>query len=96
MALQEDKSLREETLEVRRSIHGPVVAINGEQAVFVLSYIGDEERDAVELADALVDHTNTAVGDESYRFIRQDGDMVIWILADDPAAGAAVRTALAP
>ena len=31
--LQEDKSLREETLEVRRSIHGPVVAINGGQAV---------------------------------------------------------------
>ncbi len=72
------------------------VYFNGEQAVFVLSYIGDEERDAVELADALVDHTNAAVGDESYRFIRQDGDMVIWILADDPAAGAAVRTALAP
>lgn len=72
------------------------IYFDGENAVFVFSYVGDRERDAEELARAIDAYRTAAIAADDFHFLQQTDDLVLWILADDPAVGAAVQATLAP
>lgn len=66
---------------------------NGEQAVFVLSWVGDSAEDADEIESAFLDLTTEQVRVGAYTFVGRDGDAVVFIAADDAAAGEAAKAA---
>ena len=85
------------------------VFTRGSDVAMVMSYIGDSERDAEELANALVAHIRDAMdsgpGEESaggllyrqgnvYSFIDRIGDGIYWIVSTDKSAGENVREQL--
>lgn len=78
---------------------------DGQDVVFVLDYRGDDDSDAIELYEALVDYAREAMNVGSgtrdgsgtafeagdYAFVTQIDDRVVFIAATDPAAGRAAR-----
>ncbi len=81
----------------------------GEDVAMVLSYIGDSERDAEELANALIPHIRDSMdagpAEESaggllyrqgtvYVFIDRIDDGIYWIVSTDAAAGESLRSQL--
>lgn len=80
---------------------------SGDDVAFVLHYIGDTERDAIELVQALIDHardtmvagggTDTAGGIEfaeegrPYVFIDRRGSEILFVAATDAGAGRELR-----
>ncbi len=81
----------------------------GDDVAFVMSYIGDAERDAEELADALIAHIGTSMAGgpavesgggllydqaEIYVFLDRVDDQVFWIASTNKAAGADLRSQL--
>jgi len=81
----------------------------GEDVAMAMAYVGDSERDAEELADALIAHIrdgmNAGPAEESgggllyrqgqiYSFIDRVGDALYWIVSTDAAAGDSLRTQL--
>jgi hypothetical protein len=81
----------------------------GEDVAFVMRYIGDAERDAEEVANALIDHVGISMGGgpaaesaggllydqaDIYAFIDRIDDEVFFIASTDKAAGADLREQL--
>jgi len=81
---------------------------NGENAAFVLTYVGDTETDADELQEALVayvlaamdvsrsrdDGNGVALTGNAYAFVSRVADRVVFVAADDPVVGASLRSFL--
>ncbi|NIA25756.1 MAG: hypothetical protein GWP04_09345 [Gammaproteobacteria bacterium] len=79
---------------------------NGESVAFVLSYAGDSEADAIELQKALGDYVASAMAvsrthsdgsgvaltGDAYAFVSRVADHVLFVIADDPAIGAKLRS----
>ncbi len=79
---------------------------DGENAAFMLSYVGDSETDAAELQEALNayvvnamdvsksrnDGRGLAQTGNVYAFVSRVGDSVVFIAADDPSVGANLRS----
>jgi hypothetical protein len=85
------------------------VFTRGDNVAMVMSYIGDSERDAEELANALIAHIrddmDSGPAEESadgllyrqgnvYSFIDRIGDGIYWIVSTDKAAGEEMRQQL--
>ena len=81
----------------------------GDDVAFVMTYIGDAERDAEELANALIAHIDTSMGggpaaesgggflyDQAgiYVFLDRVDDQVFWIASTNKPAGADLRDQL--
>ena len=81
----------------------------GDDVAMVMSYIGDSERDAEELANALIAHIrddmDAGPAEESadgllyrqgniYSFIDRIGDGIYWIVSTDKTAGEDIRQQL--
>jgi hypothetical protein len=76
---------------------------DGTDAVFVLHYVGDTERDAEEMQAALTDYVTTGMGlvagrsgrftGDDYAFVARDGASVLFIAAGDKQAGEKARAA---
>ncbi|RZV43174.1 MAG: hypothetical protein EX267_08590 [Acidimicrobiia bacterium] len=58
-----------------------------EDAVYVLSYLGDSKADAEQLADAFSDYIDAMVPAEAYTLVERDEDAVLVIIASDPTIG---------
>jgi hypothetical protein len=98
---------------------GRVIATNGwggdsysvyysdTDVAFVMRYVGDSEEDAVEVAQALIDHTQNTLGfgegvtdgggrlwdeGDTYAFVDRIGDGLVYIVSSDPAAGRSIRS----
>lgn len=72
------------------------IYFDGENVVFVFSYVGDSEADAEEVARALVAYNDEVIAADDFHFVERTGDRVLWVLADDLVVGAAVQQVLAP
>lgn len=80
---------------------------DGEQAALALDVRTDTDQDALELEDALIayataamdvgdpssDGIGTAFSGESFAFVARTGERVVFIAADDPVVGGALRAA---
>ncbi len=71
------------------------IYFDGENVLFVFSYVGDTEDDAEELVRAIDAYNDAAIAADDFHFVEQTGDRVLWILADDPAIGALAQQRLA-
>jgi hypothetical protein len=67
---------------------------DGENAAFLLAYVGDTQRDQDELKEALVDYALTAVAEEDFVWVEEIGGVLYFIVADEVEVGAAIRTAV--
>ncbi|VAW08801.1 hypothetical protein MNBD_ACTINO02-1742 [hydrothermal vent metagenome] len=82
------------------------VYYNADDVAFVMRYVGDSEEDAVEVAQALIDHTEGTLGlgdgvtdgggrlwdtGDTYAFVDRIGDGLVYIISSDPAAGRSIR-----
>jgi hypothetical protein len=65
----------------------------GQDAVYVLSYLGDSKLDAEQLEDAFTGYIDTMVPDGTYTLVQRQDDAVLVIIASDPALGPQLRTA---
>jgi hypothetical protein len=83
------------------------VYYNESDVAFVMRYVGDSEEDAVEVAQALIDHTQGTLDlgegaadgggrlwDDggTYAFVDRIGDGLTYIVSSDPAAGRLIRS----
>lgn len=83
------------------------VYYNESDVAFVMRYVGDSEEDAIEVAQALIDHTQGTLGlgegvtdgggrlwddGETYAFVDRIGDGLTYIVSSDPAAGRSIRS----
>ena len=78
------------------------IMTSGDEVLFVLTYRGDTERDAEEVAEALADlaaamdagegetadDASVTFSGEDYAFVDRDGATVVFVAATDPEAGA--------
>lgn len=64
-----------------------------DEAVYVLSYVGDTKKDAEELAAAFNLFIDTLVPADSYTLVERDGTEVLVIIASDPSIGPQLATA---
>ena len=67
---------------------------DGENAAFLLVYVGDTERELRELEEALVDYALTAVAEEDFVWVEEIDGRLYFIAADEVEVGAAIRTAI--
>jgi hypothetical protein len=65
----------------------------GQDAVYVLSYLGDSKVDAEQLEDAFTGYIDTMVPDGSYTLVERQDDAVLVIIASDPALGPELEAA---
>ena len=65
----------------------------GDDAVYVLSYLGDSKADAEQLADAFSSYIETMVPAEAYTLVERNEDAVLVIIASDPALGPELEAA---
>ncbi|MBT8207534.1 MAG: hypothetical protein KJO18_04610 [Acidimicrobiia bacterium] len=81
----------------------------GDDVAIVLEYLGETERDAIELTEALIDHIRRSMdvgdglgdgagllfeGETGYVFLDREEDALTFIASTDAAAGAALRSSL--
>ena len=64
-----------------------------DDAVYVLSYLGDSKADAEQLADAFSDYIDAMVPSEAYTLVERDEDAVLVIIASDPTLGPELEAA---
>lgn len=83
-----------------------LVDLDDDDVVFVWDYVGDSERDAVELVEALIAHVERQLElgeavaeaggvlyttEDRYVFIDRTGDRVVYVATTDPSIGETVR-----
>lgn len=62
-------------------------------AAFVLVYAGDTVEDLQELRSALLDFQRTAIADEDYVWVDEQGGYLHFVVADDPQVGEMIKAA---
>lgn len=72
------------------------IYFDGQNVLFVFSYVGDTESDAEELARAITAYNAQVIAVDDFHFVERSGDRVVWLLADDPIIGAVAQAALTP
>ena len=63
---------------------------DGQNAALVITYVGDTERDLLELEDALVDFAFASVPEEDYVWVEEVDGQLYFIAADDPEVGVSI------
>lgn len=66
---------------------------DGQNAAFVLVYVGDTESDIEQLRRALLDYQRIAIAPEAYVWVDEEGGYLHFVVADDPAVGELIKAA---
>jgi hypothetical protein len=66
---------------------------DGQNAAFVLVYVGDTDSDIEQLRRALLDYQRVAIAPEAYVWVDEEGGYLHFVVADDPVVGELIKTA---